>query len=115
MKEYLKTQPVRTAREILLYRLHMVNIPMNYKNSWVETVCPVCSEENGTTEHYFLCEKTESLRKIWDISTLDEETPSKMELIAKYFQDVQKLVEPKWKMLTQSRIPDVKPSVNIYQ
>ena len=103
LKEYLKTNPVKTAREILLYRLHMVNIPLNYRNSWGQTLCPLCSEENGSTEHYFLCDKTESLRKIWEISSLSEENPSKMVLNAKYFQNVQKLVEPKWEMLRQQK------------
>ena len=98
LKEYFKTLPIKISKEVLKYRLHMVNIPMNYKNAWSELNCPLCMSEKGSTEHFFLCSRTEAVRKIWNVSCLEEEDPLKMRDIAQYFGDVESLVEPKWKM-----------------
>ena len=51
------------------------------------------------TEHFFTCTRTESLIAVWNVTNLEEETPSKMETIARYFGDVQTMVQPKWEML----------------
>ena len=78
--------------------------------------CPLCSEEDGTTEHYFTCKEVEAVRKVWEVSNLDEEDPKKMENIARFFQDVQTMIEPKWEMQRKSTTgrhhqEDVKPSM----
>ena len=99
LKEYLKIHPINVAQKIMLYRLHMINIPMNYKNSWMESTCPLCSGAEGDTEHFLACERTKSLREIWSVSTLEVESPQKMEMTARFFLDVQTLVEPKWRRL----------------
>ena len=96
VKEYYRTLPIKVSKEGLKYRLHMVNIPMNFKNSWSDLSCPLCMEERGSTEHFFTCTRTESLRAVWNVTNLEEETPSEMERIARYFGDVQTLVHPKW-------------------
>ena len=38
------------------------------------------------------------MRAVWNVTNLAEETPSKMERIARYLGDVQTLVQPKWAM-----------------
>ena len=99
VKEYFRTLPIKVSKEILKYRLHMVNIPLNFKNSWSDLKCPLCMEQQGNTEHFFTCTRTESLRAVWNVTNLEEETPSKMETIARFFGDVQTMVQPKWEML----------------
>ena len=99
VKEYFRALPIKVSKEILKYRLHMVNIPLNFKNSWSDLKCPLCMEQQGNTEHFFTCTRTESLRAVWNVTNLEEETPSKMETIARYFGDVQTMVQPKWEML----------------
>ena len=116
LKDYLEAMPLKISKEILRYRLHMVKIPMNYKNIWKQMTCPLCSEEEGTTEHYFTCKEVEAVRKVWEVSNLDEEDPKKMENIARFFQDVQTMIEPKWEMQRKSTTgrhhqEDVKPSM----
>ena len=42
-------------------RLNMVNVKCNYKGSYKEYLCPLCSESDDTTEHLFQCEVTRKL------------------------------------------------------
>ena len=44
---------------------------------------------------FFTCNRTEHLRKAWDVTQLNEQSPSKMRDIAGYMKDVETLVEPK--------------------
>ena len=98
LKEYLKVLPIHISKEVLRYRLHMIDLPMNYKNAWKHTKCPLCKAEDGSTEHFLTCDRTEHLRKAWNVTKLSEQTPSKMRDIAGYMTDVEILLEPKsWK------------------
>ena len=96
LQEYLKELPIKVSKEVLLYRLHMINVPMNYKNTWKQHTCPLCKNYEGTTEHYFVCQQTKVLRKVWGVTCINEKTLNKMSNIAGYMKDVQTLLEPKW-------------------
>ena len=95
LKEYLKVLPLHISKEVLRYRLHMMDLPMNYKNAWKQTKCPLCKAEDGSTEHFLTCDRTAHLRKAWNVTKLSEQTPSKMRDIAGYMTDVETLLEPK--------------------
>ena len=79
-----------------MYRLHMIHLPANYKNNWQITKCPLCGGNESTSEHYFSCKRTEFLRKVWEVTDIDEQEPSKMKNIAHFMEGVQILVEPKY-------------------
>ena len=95
LKNYLKVLPVGISRKILLYRLHMIQIPMNYKNNWGILNCPLCGDKDSSTEHYFSCKQTEYLRNVWEVTSIDEQEPNKMKNIAHFMEGVQILLEPK--------------------
>ena len=95
LKEYLKVLPIHISKHVLRYRLHMIDVPKNYKNAWKHETCLLCQCEQGSTEHFFTCNRTEHLRKAWDVTQLSEQSPSKMRDIAGYMKDVETLVEPK--------------------
>ena len=50
----------------------------------------------GDTEHFLTCERTKSLRELWDLLSIEEESPQKIEMNALFLKDVQTLLEPKW-------------------
>ena len=95
MKDYLKELPVKMSRKILLNRLHMTQIPMNFKNNWSTWSCPLCHFPEASTEHYFVCQQTEHLRKAWEVSSSQETVPKKMLKNSLYMEDIQTLLEPK--------------------
>ena len=95
LKEYLKVLPIGISRKILLYRLHMIQIPMNYKNNWDTINCPLCGSEDSSTEHYFTCKQVEYLRNVWEVTSITEQEPNKMKNIAHFMEGVQILLEPK--------------------
>ena len=95
MKDYLKELPVKLSRKILLNRLHMTKIPMNFKNNWSTWSCPLCHFPEASTEHYFVCQQTEHLRKAWEVSSSQETVPKKMLKNSLYMEDIQTLLEPK--------------------
>ena len=95
MKDYLKELPVKSSRKILMHRLHMTQIPMNYKNNWSMWSCPLCYFPEASTEHYYVCQQTEYLRKAWEVSNNQETAPGEMLKKALYMEDIQTLLEPK--------------------
>ena len=69
-KEYLNVLPRKQVKSVLRARLHMTKIPGNYKSEGI-TTCPLCSKEEGSTEHYFECTKTRHLAEIWEVTKED--------------------------------------------
>ena len=56
----------------------------------------------GDTEHFLTCERTKSLRELWDLLSLEEESPQKIEMNALFLKDVQTLLEPIWEWLRKN-------------
>ena len=70
------------ARMAIKIRLNMLEwIEGNFGK---ETKCPLCKQENDTTEHVFVCEEME--REDWDINVRNLEKGEKMEEIVKLFR-----------------------------
>ena len=97
LKKYLKDLYISSSKEILLVRLHMINVPMNFKNTWKEKKCPLCKSCEGTTEHYFECPETAYLRTAFDVKEMEPEEPKEMAKNGHFMHAVQTLLEPKWK------------------
>ena len=95
LKQYLKDLHIRSSREILLYRLHMINLPMNFKNAWKQKQCPLCRQEEGTTEHYFSCPEISYLRTAFGVKGFEQNDPKEMANNGHFMQAVQTLLEPK--------------------
>ena len=51
MKEYISNCNRENARDIMLIRLHMWEVQMNYKNETENVLCPLCERKEDTTEH----------------------------------------------------------------
>ena len=97
LKQYLKELNIQSSKEILMVRLHMINVPMNYKGTWKQKKCPLCNSSEGTTEHYFECPETAYLRTAFGVQDLEEEEPKEMAKNGHFMHAVQTLLEPKWK------------------
>ena len=100
LKQYLKELYIQSAREILMVRLHMVNVPMNFRNTWNLKTCPLCKNTEGTTEHFFECPETAYLRTAFDVKDMETEEPKEMAKNGHFMHAVQTLLEPKWKKTT---------------
>ena len=67
LKSYLSEVPLKDAKQILKVRLNMIKIPGNYKNSGQSVICPLCKEDEGSTEHYFSCAKVDQLKRFCEV------------------------------------------------
>ena len=74
---------------------------MNFKGKWSTTTCPLCEVEDATTEHYMTCKTTKKLREIWEVDGNKENSVRKMEDVARYYNNVETLLEPKMIRLTK--------------
>ena len=57
MKEYILNCNGEDARGIMLIRLHMWEVQMNYKNETESVMCPSCERREDTTEHVIECRR----------------------------------------------------------
>ena len=55
MKEYILNCNGEDARDIMLIRLHMWEVQMNYKKETESVMCPLCERKEDTTEHVTEC------------------------------------------------------------
>ena len=101
-KSYLNGEvDLEMGKKILRTRLNMSRLPGNYKGKSMGT-CPLCTEEAGNIEHYFQCESTTRLSKVWEV-TVDElgsHDVLKMKDVARFVEKVEILLNPKvgeWK------------------
>ena len=51
MKEYILNCNGEDARDIMLIRLHMWEVQINYKKETESVMCPLCERKEDTTEH----------------------------------------------------------------
>ena len=81
MKEYMKETTIKEMKEIVKTRVHMTNIPCNYKKG-NDVQCWLCGKHDDIqTEHYFNCEKTEYLRSKWNTNEGDMTSKNTRNLI----------------------------------
>ena len=95
MKKYLTETTISQSRQILKARLHMVEITCNYKKSGEDERCQLCGKkERIETEHYFRCERTEEIKKNWNVQEEHLKSSETMDLIrvGKYFKEVVNLI-----------------------
>ena len=81
MKEYMKETTIKEMKEIVKTRVHMTNIPCNYKKG-NDVQCWLCGKHDDIrTEHYFNCEKTDYLRSKWNTNDGDMTSKNTRNLI----------------------------------
>ena len=90
MAEYLKETNVKDASGILKMRLHMTNIPCNFKNGGSE--CWLCGRQDIRSEHYFTCYEMETIRKCWNTKEDKIQSNYTIDLLkaSKFIQQVEK-------------------------
>ena len=94
-KKYLENVSLNDAKKIIKSRLHMCKVPGNYKQKGV-TLCPLCEDEEGSTEHYFDCKRTKYLVQIWDVKKedLQSQETNKLKRVAKFMEKVEEMLQP---------------------
>ena len=99
MKQYLKETRASQATRILMARLHMIQLPCNYKKEEEDKRCPLCQMVNIRTEHYFHCAMTEKLRKSWGTTETDLQSDDACVLLraTNFLEAVSRRIQPRWK------------------
>ena len=99
MKQYLKETRASQATRILMARLHMIQLPCNYKKEEEDKRCPLCQTANIRTEHYFHCAMTEKLRKSWGTTETDLQSDDACVLLraTNFLEAVSRRIQPRWK------------------
>ena len=123
MKQYLKETRATQATRILMARLHMIQLPCNYRKEDEDKKCPLCQAENIRTEHYFHCVKTEKLRNTWSTVEADLQSDDACVLLraTDFLEAVSRRVQPRWKDIDDFKInrtkqaPVYKPLTNNIQ
>ena len=97
LKQYFKETTLTQTTQILMTRLHMTKLPCNYKNTIEDEKCWLCGGTNITTEHYFKCPQTESLKRRWNTRVGDlQGAPEELARASDFISEVEKMLEPKW-------------------
>ena len=106
VKGYLKETTVTQATRILKARLHMTNLPCNFKKEEVDDTCPLCGVDKIRTEHFYYCQQTEKLRKLWNTGENDllSEDASDLTKTAKFLEAVALKIQPTWKDAAEFRL-----------
>ena len=74
-KRYVQVMDGKSAIEVMKLRLNMVELYGNYKNNLaLERLCPLCCNEEDTTEHLFTCNEI-SQKKINATQLSNEDNP----------------------------------------
>ena len=94
-KEYLGNATLKDVSKIIKSRLHMCKVPGNFKQKGV-TMCPLCGEEEGSTEHYFDCKRTKYLVQIWEVKKEDLQSleTNKLKRVAKFIDKIEEMLQP---------------------
>ena len=73
MKEYILNCNGEDAKNIMLIRLHMWEVQMNYKKETESVLCPLCDRKEDTTEHIIKCgPENEKMNDLKDEHTKEE-------------------------------------------
>ena len=83
MKEYILNCNGEDARDIMLLRLHMWEVQMNYKKETESVLCLLCERKEDTTEHVIECGQENE--KIYDLK--DEHTKEEWLDITKTYRE----------------------------
>ena len=94
-KSYLRSVTLKEVKKIARYRLHMCKLPSNYRQKGV-SMCPLCEEEEGRTEHYFKCEYTRRLSNIYGVTEADlgSQDIRTMKNVANFYEKVEQMLQP---------------------
>ena len=93
MKEYLKVLSSKEASDVMKIRLHMIQTAKNYQGDDKSRDCPMCQQEEDTTEHLFECTTLRAYQQIWNARFSDIMSNCRQDLIrtVKYVQAVQEV------------------------
>ena len=85
-------------------RMHMTKLPCNYKNKAEDDTCVLCGEDEIRTEHYYTCEGTMKLRKLWNTTEKDLESACTADLsrTTKFLESVASRLQPAWRDISKS-------------
>ena len=61
MEEYLNVGNAAQCQNIMELRLNMVDLKMNFKGMYEDTMCTGCFEKEETTEHFIQCKKMQEI------------------------------------------------------
>ena len=77
MKQYVTELEYEAAKIIMEVRLGMIDVKVNYKNKYQDTICRNCGIETETAEHYINCrtekqdkKAMENWHEIWTMSSI---------------------------------------------
>jgi hypothetical protein len=87
--EYINEIDGHNVIEILKMKMNMIEVKTNYKGKYGKEVkCPICEEEEDTTEHLFVCETTSEKLKIDNrrlkLMDIKESKPQELKELAMY-------------------------------
>ena len=94
-KGYLENNNLRETKKILKTRLHMTNLPGNYKGGGTG-ICTLCEREEGSTEHYFQCPQVNHLARTIGVNKedLEDKNEEKMKNVANFIEKVEIMLDP---------------------
>jgi hypothetical protein len=94
-KRYMRGLSLADVKRIIRYRLHMSQLPANYKQNGISR-CPLCEEGEGNTEHYFRCGYTKYLAQTWRVSEEDLESQDEgtMKNLGHFYEKVEEMIQP---------------------
>ena len=103
MKEYILNCHGEDARDIILIRLHMLEVQMNYKKETESVMWSLCERKEDTTEHIIECGwenekmfdlKDEHTKKEWlDVTKIYKENKRKREMESERLEENEKRKE----------------------
>ena len=100
MKKHLGETTTKQVKFIAKARMHMVEIPCNYKRYDEDGKCWFCGERNVQTEHYFGCKETQGIKKRWNTKIEDLTSNETAQLIqmSNFIRQVVDKMAPKWEI-----------------
>ena len=86
---------ITDTKRIIKARLHMTKIPGNLKQLGIEK-CPLCQQNEVSTEHYFECKRCVQLAEIWCVKKEDLKSHDikKLQDVGNFMQKVETMLEP---------------------
>ena len=98
MKEYILNCNGEDARDIMLIRLNMWEVQMNYEKEIRSVMCPLCERKEDTTEH--VVESGQENEKTYDLK--DEHTKEEWLDITKIYRESKRKTEKESERLEEN-------------
>ena len=92
-EEYFDTANAAQCKTIMEIRLNMLDLKMNFKGMYTDTVCTGCFEQEETTEHFLQCEKYQELTQHNNKTTNFEEDIKSTKWLIRMAENMKNLKE----------------------